>query len=268
MKAVLVVAWFGTRTLPITKTIPKEMLPVGSKPVIQYVVEWCADAGITDIIMITSQQKKALEDYFDKNPELEDALAKKNKTDLLDIINFPKSLSHISFVRQMQQLGTAHAILQVEPRIADDYFIAVFGDAIYPPRLFTDLLKKFAEMKKPMVCVHEVPHEDVYKYGVVKLDGDRMLGIVEKPNVQDAPSNLVCNGVYLLPKTIFDYIRKTPLSANGNEYLLPDALNLFAQDQELHIFQTDPFWDIGSIDLWMKANNKIFQDWYLYPPRG
>ena len=266
MKAVLVVAGIGTRTLPITKTIPKEMLPVGDKPVIQHVVELCADAWVKDIIMITSQWKKALEDHFDKNVELEDILAKKGKNDLLTLVNAPKSLANIAFVRQMLQLGTAHAILQVEPRIADDYFLVIFGDAIYPPRMLKNMLKKFEEIKKPIVCVHEVPHDEVYKYGVVKLDGERMLEIIEKPKVEDAPSNLVCNWVYLLPKNIFDYIRKTPLSSNGNEYLLPDTLNLFMKENEVYMLKTDPFWDVGSIDLWMKANNKIFQDGYLFPP--
>ena len=170
-------------------------------------------------------------------------------------------------MKQLQQLGTAHAILQVEPWISDDYFIAIFGDAIYPPRMFIDLIKKFEEIKKPIVCVHEVPREDVSKYGVVTLDGDRMLGIVEQPNVDDAPSNLVCNWVYLLPKSIFTYIRQTPLNVARNEYLLPDTLNLLIQSEEVHVFKTDPFWDVGSIDLRMKANNKIFQDGYLYPPR-
>ena len=164
MKAVIVVAGFGTRMLPITKTIPKEMLPVGDKPVIQYTVEDLVRNDIKDIIMITSNQKKALEDYFDKNYELEAILEKKGKHDLLALINAPKEMAHYTFVRQTEILGTAHAVAQVEPRIGDEYFIVIFGDAIYPPQMITDLLKKFTEVQKPIICVHEVPHEEVHRY--------------------------------------------------------------------------------------------------------
>jgi UTP-glucose-1-phosphate uridylyltransferase len=153
-------------------------------------------------------------------------------------------MAHYTFVRQTEILGTAHAIAQVQPRISDEYFIVIFGDAIYPPQMLNDLLKKFAEVQKPIVCVHEVPREDVHRYGVVKLDGDRILEIVEQPKVEDAPSNLVCNGVYLLPKSIFSLIEKTPINAARNEYLLPDTLNLLMQEQDVRVLQVDPFWDI------------------------
>lgn len=263
MKAVLVVAGFGTRMLPITKSIPKEMLPVGDKPVIQYAVESLVDAWIKDIIMITSQQKKALEDYFDKNYELEDILQKKWKTDLLALINKPKEMANYTFVKQVQMLWTAHAVLQVEPRI-DDYFMVIFGDAIYPPTLFTEMMANFAKNKKPLICVHEVPREEVYRYGVVKLDGEKMLEIVEQPKVEDAPSNLVCNGVYLLPKSVFPILRDLPIDEKRGEYLLPHALNVLMKDMDVLAFKTEPFWDIGSVDLWMKANAKIYQDGKLF----
>ncbi|MFA7298266.1 MAG: sugar phosphate nucleotidyltransferase [Candidatus Absconditabacterales bacterium] len=266
MKAVLVVAGFGTRMLPITKTIPKEMLPVGNKPVIQYVVEGCVNAGIQDIIMIVSQQKKALEDYFDKNYELEDILQKKGKQDLLDLINTPKNMAHYTFVKQTQMLGTAHAILQIEPWIDEDYFMVIFGDAIYPDYMYTELLKKFAENPQPMICAHEVPKEDTYRYGVLKLDGDKIIEIVEQPKVEDAPSNLVCNGVYILPKSIFPLLKTLPIDASRGEYLLPDGLNILMKQMNVLVCKTDPFRDIGSIDLWMKANNKMYQDGYLFPP--
>ena len=266
MKAVLVVAWFGTRMLPITKTIPKEMLPVWDKPVIQYVVEWCVNAWIQDIIMITSQQKKALEDYFDKNYELEDMLQKKGKTELLELINKPKNMAHYTFVKQTQMLGTAHAVLQIEPWIDEDYFMVIFGDAIYPDYMYTELLKKFAEHPQPIICAHEVPREDTCRYGVLKLNEDKIIEIVEQPKVEDAPSNLVCNGVYVLPKSIFPILKNLPIDPRRGEYLLPDWLNLLMQEMDVSVYITDPFRDIWSIELWMKANNKIYQDGYLYPP--
>lgn len=264
MKAVIVAAWFGTRTLPITKTIPKEMLPVGDKPVIQYIVEWCVQAGINDIIMITSQQKKALEDYFDKNYELEDALQKKGKLDLLELINKPKNLAHYTFVKQTQILWTAHAILQIEPWIDEDYFMVIFGDAIYPDHMYTDLVKQLSEKKQPIICAHEVPKEDTYRYGVLKLDWEKIVWIVEQPKVEDAPSNLVCNWVYILPKSIFPLLKTLPIDPRRGEYLLPDALNILMKQMDVSVCKTEPFRDIWSIDLRMKANNRLYTNGKLF----
>jgi len=266
MKAVIVAAWFGTRMLPITKTIPKEMLPVGNKPVIQYIVEWCVGTWIDDIVIITSQQKKVLEDYFDKNYELEDILQKKWKIELLELINAPKNMAHYTFVKQTEMLGTAHAVLNIQPWIDDDFFLVIFGDAIYPDSMYSELLKKFNELKQPIICAHEVPKEDTYRYGVLKLDGDKIVEIVEQPRVEDAPSNLVCNWVYILPKRIFSFLKELPINVSRWEYLLPDGLNQLMKHMDVHLMKTDPFRDIWSIDLWMKANAKIYQDGFLYPP--
>jgi len=173
-------------------------------------------------------------------------------------------MANYTFVKQVKMLGTAHAVLQVEPWI-NDYFMVIFGDAIYPPKLFADMMAHFAKNKKPLICVHEVPREDVFRYGVVKLDGERMIEIVEQPKVEDAPSNLVCNGVYLLPKSVFPLLRDVPIDEKRGEYLLPHALNMLMKTTEVFAFKTEPFRDIGSVDLWMKANNKIYQDGSLYP---
>ncbi len=266
MKAVLVVAWFWTRMLPITKTIPKEMLPVWDKPVIQYAVESLVDAGIKDIVMITSQQKKVLEDYFDKNYELEDMLIKKWKNDLLEMINKPKNMANYCFVKQTQVLGTGHAVLQIR-HCVEDYFFVIFGDAIYPPTLFWDMIDYFNINKNPIIAVHEVPIEEIYRYGVIQTDWEKAIKIVEKPreNPRENPiSNLICNGVYLLPKEIFPILENIPINQKKWEYLLPDALNILMKDMDVNIFKTQPFWDIWSVDLWMKANNKIFVDGKLF----
>lgn len=250
--------------LPITKTIPKEMLPVWEKPVIQYIVEDLSQSWIKDILMITSQQKKALEDYFDKNYELEDSLKKKGKEDLLALVTFPKSLANYAFVKQTQQLGTAHAISQVAPRINDDFFIVIFWDAIYPPTMISSLLQTFEKTKKPVVCVHEVAWEEVHNYGVVKIEWEIIKEIVEKPKREDAPSNLVCNGVYLLPKEIFDYIKKTPLDEKRGEYLLPDTLNLLMKERDVAYVKVEPFRDIWDMKMLMKANAKMYTDGKLF----
>lgn len=194
--------------------------------------------------MITSQQKKALEDYFDKNYELEDILQKKNKTDLLALINAPKEMARYTFVKQTQMLGTAHAVSQIEPWIDEDYFLVIFGDAIYPDYMYTDLLKKFADVRQPIIVAHEVPKEDTYRYGVLKLDGEKIVEIVEQPKVEDAPSNLVCNGVYLLPKSIFPLLKDLPIDVARGEYLLPHALNILMKQSDVQVLKTDPFWDI------------------------
>ena len=174
-------------------------------------------------------------------------------------------MAHYTFVRQMQALGTAHAVGLVEHLISDDFFIVIFGDAIYPPRMFTDLIALFQKYKAPIVCAHQVPWGDVSKYGVIEKEGDRMKSIVEQPKQEDAPSNLVCNGVYLLPKTIFPLIKQTPINEQRHEYLLPDTLNMLAQNTPVYILETDPFWDVGSIDLRMKANATLYAQGTLFP---
>lgn len=263
MKAVIVAAWFGTRMLPITKTIPKEMIPVGDKPVVQYAVEGLVNVGIKDVIMITSQQKKSLEDYFDKNVELEDILEKKWKTDLLELINKPKEMANYMFIKQTKMLGTANAVLQVKPWIGEDFFIVIFGDAIYPPKMFDDMIKNFEANKKPLIVAHEVPMEDAHRYWVLSLEWDKVVSIVEQPK-ENPPSNLVCNGVYLLPKEIFPILDTLPIDQARGEYLLPDALNILMKQMDVNVLKTDPFWDIWSVELWMKANNKIFTDGKLF----
>jgi UTP--glucose-1-phosphate uridylyltransferase len=250
--------------LPITKSIPKEMLPVWDKPVIQYTVEALVDAWIKDIIMITSQQKKALEDHFDKNYELEDLLQKKWKTEMLELINKPKNMANYTFVKQTQMLWTAHAVAQVEKWIDDDYFIVIFADAIYHPDMFKDMMTQFEKKKSSLICVHEVPMKDVSKYWVVKLDWEKMKWIVEQPKIEDAPSNLICNWVYLLHRDIFDLIRQTPINESRWEYLLPDALNLLMKNDNVYPFKTVPFWDIWNIQARMDANNELYTKGKLF----
>jgi UTP--glucose-1-phosphate uridylyltransferase len=156
--------------LPITKTIPKELLPVGNKPVIQYIVEGVVGAGIHDIVILSSQSKKALEDYFDKNYELEELLQKKGKSDLLEAINKPKNLARYSFIKQTEQAGTGHAILQAAPWINDDFFMVIYGDTIFHPDAFAEMIALHQQTGKSVMLVVEVPQQDVSKYGVIKMD--------------------------------------------------------------------------------------------------
>ncbi len=264
MKAVIVAAWFGTRMLPITKTIPKEMLPVGDKPIIQYTVEWLVDAGITDIVMITSQQKKALEDYFDKNYELEDILQKKGKLEQLKLINAPKEMAKYTFVKQLEMLGTGHALMQVEHLISDEYFMVIFADTIYPPETFASMIKKFEETHSPIIAIHEVPKEEVYKYGVVQLEGERVVDFVEKPNVEDAPSNLIRNGAAILPKKIFSYLKNIQHDSRSWELNLPDAIKGMLKDTYVVSLILRPYLDTWSL-LWrLEANEKFLRNGKLF----
>ena len=254
MKAIILAAWFGTRMLPITKTIPKELLPVWNKPVIQYAVEWLVDAWIKNILMVTSQWKKALEDYFDKNYELEDLLQKKWKLDLLELINKPKELANYIFVKQSEQLWTWHAVLQTKPRMPWDYFIVVYGDAIYPPEMFTDMIKLYEEKKSPILAVHEVPMQEVSKYWVIKLDWNKVIDISEKPKMEDAPSNLILNWVFILPREIFKILSETKPDQKSWEIYLTDALKTLMDMMDVLYLKVRPFRDVWSPEALLKAN--------------
>jgi len=264
MKAIVLAAGFGTRMLPITKTIPKEMLPVGYKPVIQYTIEWLALAGIEDILMVTSQWKKALEDYFGRNYELEDKLMKKGKTEILDLINKPRNLANYMFIKQQEMLWTGHAVLETKPWMNSDYFIVVYGDAIYPPNMFVEMVKVFEQTKSPVMCVHEVPMSETYKYGVIKLDWDKIIDIVEKPRVEDAPSNLVFNGACLLPKSIFGILDNTKPDGKSGEVYLTDAIVELMNSQAVLPLRVAPFWDVGNPEALLKANVHLAQSGSLF----
>lgn len=268
MKAVILAAGFGTRMLPITKTIPKELLPVGNKPIIQYAVEGLSEAGIKDLIIITSQGKRALEDYFDKNYELEDLLKKKGKTELLELINKPKELANYTFVKQTEQLGTGHAVSQIESWITDEYFIVAFGDTIYPPNMFKEMKKAFQEKNTSLIVVHEVPKEDVSKYGIVSLDGDKLIDFVEKPTIEEAPSNLMWNGVALLHKDIFAILKDVEPDEKTWEIYLPTAILDLSKKMDVNAVKVNPYWDTGMVETWLEANVCISKHGRLFDDNG
>ncbi len=265
MKAILVAAWRGTRMLPITKTIPKEMLPIWDKPVIQYIVEDIVNANIQDILMITSQQKKALEDYFDKNYELEDLLEKGGKTEFLNLINKPQNLANYTFIKQTQMLGTGHAVKIAQPRITDDYFMVIFSDCIYPPQMFNQMIEQFNKNPQPILACHQVPKEEVYKYGIVSTnDKDQVLDFVEKPTVEEAPGNLIRNWVAILPKEIFQKIDQVKTDSRTWETNLPDAIKLLKEDVDILAMGFRPYRDIWNIQARMDTNNELYTKWKLF----
>jgi len=264
MKAIVLAAWSWTRMLPITKTIPKEMLPVWNKPVIQYTIEGLALAWIQNILMVTSQGKKALEDYFGRNYELEDKLKKKWKDKLLALVNEPRKLANYMFIKQQDILWTWHAVLETKPWINSEYFIVVYWDAIYPPNMFVEMISYFEKHKAPIMCVHEVPNKETYKYGVIKLDWEKIVDIIEKPNVEDAPSNLVFNGACLLPRSVFSILENTPANAKSWEVYLTDAIVSLMNQWNFFPLQVDPFWDVWDPAALLKANVHMARNWSLF----
>lgn len=262
MKAVIAAAWYGTRMLPITKSIPKELMPVWNKPVIQYIVEGLVWAWIKDIIMITSQWKNALEDYFDKNYELEEILKKKWKLDLLEEINKPKFMANYTFVKQKEQLWFPHAILEARAWIESWYFLLTVGDTIFDQKIYFDMIKLFNEKKQPIIALQEVPMEDVSKYWVVKIEDGHIVDMVEKPKVEQAPSNLIMVWIYILPIEVFAAIDSTPMNLEKWEILLPDSLKILMTSYDIIPYITPhKIWDVGTPELWLKANIEIFQNW-------
>lgn len=252
--------------LPISKTIPKEMLPVGDKPIIQYTVESLVQAWITDIIMITSQQKKALEDYFDTNYQLEDILKKKWKLKELESITMPTRIAHYSFVKQLEVAGTGNALLYAEPFLSDDYFMVIFPDTIYPPETFSRMMEAFSVRNSSIVAVHEVPREDVYKYGVVALEGDRIINFVEKPPVEEAPSSLIWNWAAILHKDVFAVLKAIASDTRTWELHIPDGIKAMLLDYPTYALISRPYLDTGTIQWLMEANAKLYTNGYLFPP--
>jgi len=267
MKAVIIVAWLGTRMLPITKTIPKELLPVGGKPVIQYIVEDLVAAWIDDIVMVTSKNKPALKSYFSDVPDLEAILERDGKIDLLDSINKPKTMANYTFVYQEEQLGTAHALLQAKDLLdSDEPFMVVFGDMVFPPHMYDGMIEKY---KKKwwwfIMAANHVDREQVYKYGVMDLDGDRIIGIVEKPKIEDAPSTLIRNGVVLLNHDVFPYIEKVITDRQeGREAYLPEAIGMMLDEYPVYVHEVAPFWDIGNPDALLEANAFLYKHKKLF----
>jgi len=236
-KVVIPVAGWGTRSLPASKNIPKEMLPIYNKPVIQYVVEEAMVSGIRDVILVTNREKGVIEDHFDHNLQLEALLERTGKIELLEKIRFVAQMANIMTVRQKKQLGLGHAVLCAETLVGNEAFAVMVGDDL----IFGDVpgihqLMRLAESEnKPVVGVMEVAPDKVNKYGIV-AGTERGNGIyeltdlVEKPAVDEAPSNLAIIGRYVLTPDIFDHIRAAK-PGHGGEIQLTDAMKSLAQER-------------------------------------
>ncbi|WP_456418789.1 UTP--glucose-1-phosphate uridylyltransferase GalU [Methanocaldococcus infernus] len=261
-KAVIPVAGFGTRLLPITKAQPKEMLPVVNKPIVQYVVEDLVEAGVKNILFVTGKGKQAIENHFDANYELECKLEKSGKLDKLEELKRINNLGNIFYVRQKEPRGLGDAILHGESFIGDEYFIAMVGDTIYSKNIVKDLIKAYEKYNCSIIALERVPKEEVYKYGVI--DGEeiekgvyKINNMVEKPKVEEAPSNLIITGAYLFSPKIFKKIKETK-PGRGGEIQITDAMNLLLKEEEIIGIEINcKRYDIGDPLGWLKANIEI-----------
>lgn len=251
-KAVIPVAGLGTRMLPATKAIPKEMLPVVDKPLIQYVVEEAAAAGITEIVLVTHSSKNSIENHFDTSFELETQLEKRVKRSLLDEVRSinPKNVTVIS-VRQPVALGLGHAILCAAPVIGNEPFAVLLPDVLiskYESDLKKDnlkaMLQRYETTGASQIMVEAVPQAAVSSYGVVDLQGaalaegqsEKLYAMVEKPSVEDAPSNMAITGRYVLSPTVMELLGFTGPGA-GNEIQLTDALAQLVREEEVEAYR-------------------------------
>jgi UTP--glucose-1-phosphate uridylyltransferase len=260
-KAVIPAAGLGTRFLPSTKATPKEMLTLVDKPAIQYVVEEAVAAGITDILIITGRTKRTIEDHFDRAPELEDALARTGKEDLLRLVVELAELAEFHFVRQGEPLGLGHAVGTARAHIGDEPFAVLLPDDLMHPTstLLKDLIAAYDRTGTSVVALKRFGPQEISLYGVADLDGPadgnlaKLRGMVEKPAAEDAPSDLAIMGRYLFTTDIFDFIDRIE-RGRGGELQLTDAMAKLAAGPGMYgwIFDHGRY-DIGAKRDFLRA---------------
>lgn len=264
MKAVIPAAGFGTRFLPATKAQPKEMLPVYDKPTIQYVVEEAVKSGIDDILIITGRNKRSIEDHFDKSMELENTLKNADKHESLQLVRDITDLADICYIRQKEQKGLGDAINCAKKHVGGESFAVLLGDSITKGKTpctkqLIDIHKKY---NKSAISLEEVPQEKVSRYGII--DGVKVeenvfdiKKLVEKPSVENAPSNLAIMGRYILTPDIFDKLDETEPGVGG-EIQLTDALQKL--DSIYGVTFEGKTYDIGNRMEWLKTSIEFAMD--------
>jgi UTP--glucose-1-phosphate uridylyltransferase len=262
--AVFPVAGLGTRFLPVTKSVPKEMLPLVDKPLIQYVVEEAVAAGITQLIFISNHEKYAIENYFDRNFELEYQLAQAGKTELLEKVRYilPQEVQCI-YVRQFEPLGLGHAVLCAKNVVKNEPFAVLLPDDIIDcnhekTNCLTKMIRTFQQKKASVIAVEEVLKTDIQKYGVISLKNNddasmQLADIVEKPSLNKAPSNLGVIGRYVFTPQIFHHLESISQGA-GNEIQLTDGIKSLLKEEAVYAYRIQSTrYDCGSKEGFLKA---------------
>jgi UTP--glucose-1-phosphate uridylyltransferase len=261
MKAIIPAAGLGTRFLPVTKSQPKEMLPVVDEPVIQYVVEEAVDAGAEQILLVTGRGKRALEDHFDRSVELEAELEAAGKTRELERVRAISALADVFYVRQKQPSGLGHAVLCGKPFTDNEPFFVLLGDELVPDHSILPRLREVHERTgASVIAVVPAPADQVSRYGVIGGDdlGDgvwRVRSLVEKPACGEEPSNLRIFGRYLLTPAVMKVLAETT-PGKGGEIQLTDALMTLLEREEVYAVVIDPAdgYDTGNVLSWLEAN--------------
>ena len=263
-KAIIPAAGLGTRFLPATKALAKEMLPIVDKPTIQFIVEEARKSGIEDIVVVDGKNKRSIEDHFDSNPELEDNLRDKHKDEMLKLVQETTDIN-IYFIRQSHPRGLGDAVLTARDFIGDEPFVVMLGDDLNningdAEPLTKELINSYEETGASTLAVMRVPHEDTAKYGVINPSKEVMPGLynvtsfVEKPEPKDAPSDLAIIGRYVFTPEIFDVLAKTK-PGKGNEIQLTDAISTLNKTQRVfaHEYKGHRY-DVGNKFGWIETN--------------
>lgn len=259
-KAVIPAAGFGTRFLPATKAVPKEMLPIVDKPTIQYIVEEAAEAGIEDLLIITSRGKDALINHFDKAFELEAVLERDGKEEMLSAVREVSDKINIHFVRQQEQKGLGHAVLCAKSFIGNEPFAVMLGDdvVVSDKPCIGQLMEQYEKCGSTVLGVQRVGMEHVSKYGIVDCENTegrlyRVNGMVEKPKREDAPSDVAVLGRYVITPAVFECLEKTPKGAGG-EIQLTDALVMLSKREPMYAYDFEgKRYDIGNKHGFLQA---------------
>ncbi|MDO5573636.1 MAG: UTP--glucose-1-phosphate uridylyltransferase GalU [bacterium] len=260
-KAIIPAAGLGTRFLPATKAQPKEMLAIVDKPTIQYIIEEAVASGIQDIIIVTGRNKRSIEDHFDRSIELELELEKNNKNEMLDMVRSISEMANIHYIRQKEPRGLGHAVLTARHFIGNEPFAVLLGDDVVVSKqpCLSQMIDVYNEYRTSVIGVQKVAHEVVNKYGIVdckSIDSRvyKVRDLVEKPKIEDAPSDIAILGRYILTPTIFQYL-ETQDEGAGGEIQLTDALRRMAKEEAMYVYDFKGHrYDVGTKEGFLQAN--------------
>ncbi|MBI6873664.1 UTP--glucose-1-phosphate uridylyltransferase GalU [Clostridium aciditolerans] len=260
-KAIIPAAGLGTRFLPVTKAQPKEMLPIVDKPTIQYIIEEAVASGIEEILIITGRNKRAIEDHFDKSVELEDELQNNNKEKLLELVQNISNMVDIHYIRQKEPKGLGHAISRAKAFVGDEPFAVMLGDDIVDSKVpcLKQLINSYNEYKTSILGVQPVDKTQVSKYGIVKgvkIEDKvyKVKDLVEKPKIEESPSNIAILGRYIITPKIFEILEKTK-PGKGGEIQLTDALKELAKQEAMYSYCFEGIrYDVGDKLGFLQAN--------------